>query len=236
MVNENSENLLVEQPTIALFNELGYKTVNAFKGRSQVEPKSMLGRETAEEVVLVRELLKALRRLNPTLPPKALQLASDELTRSRAMLTPEYANYEIYMLLKDGVQVSYVDDEGDDISECVHVIDWKEAKNNDFLLVSQLTIQGDLYTRRPDLLGYVNGLPLVFCELKTSHRRVEDAYHGNLTDYKKLFRSFSGITPSSSSRMVARACSVVSRLTWNNSWSGSALKAKTKRRVSRWKR
>jgi len=87
-MNENSENLLVEQPTIALFNELGYKTVNAFKGRSQVEPKSMLGRETAEEVVLVRELLKALQRLNPTLPLKALQLASAELTRSRAMLTP----------------------------------------------------------------------------------------------------------------------------------------------------
>ena len=76
-MNENSENLLVEQPTIALFSELGYKTVNAFQERYKLGPKSMLGRETTEEVVLVRELSKALQRLNPTLPAKALQLSSD---------------------------------------------------------------------------------------------------------------------------------------------------------------
>lgn len=184
-MNENSENLLIEQPAIVLFAELGYKTVNAFQERYRLGPKSMLGRETTEEVVLVRELRKALQRLNPTLPAKALQLAIDELTRSRAMLTLEYANRELYALLKDGVQVSYVNDEGDDVSESVRVIDWQTPANNDFLLVSQLTIQGEYYTKRPDLLGYVNGLPLIFCELKTSHRRVEDAYNGNLTDYKK---------------------------------------------------
>ncbi len=185
-MNENSENLLIEQPAIALFQELGYKTVNAFGERYKLGPKSLLGRETLEEVVLVRDLRKALQRLNPTLPPVALRLAIDELTRSRAMLTPAYANFEVYQLLKDGVPVKYTDDEGDPIEERVSVIDWKTHTNNDFLLVSQLTIQGDLYTRRPDLIGYVNGLPLIFCELKTSHRRVEDAYHGNLTDYKKF--------------------------------------------------
>ena len=185
-MNENSENLLIEQPTIALFAELGYKTVNAFQEKYRLGPKSLLGRETLDEVVLVRDLRKALQRLNPTLPPDALRLALDELTRSRAMLTPAYANREVYQLLKDGVPVKYTNDDGDPIEERVRVIDWKEHTNNDFLLVSQLTIQGDLYTRRPDLIGFVNGLPLIFCELKTSHRRVEDAYSGNLTDYKKV--------------------------------------------------
>lgn len=185
MANENSENLLIEQPTIALFGELGYRTLNASSERNRLGPKSMLGRETLEEVVLERELAKALQRLNPTLSQEALRLANDELTRSRAMLTIEYASREVYKLLKDGVPVKYVNDEGDEVEELVRVIDWQEPTNNDFLLVSQLTILGELYTRRPDLIGFVNGLPLVFCELKTAHRPVEDAYNDNLTDYKK---------------------------------------------------
>ena len=186
MPNEQSEDLLVEQPAIALFAELGYTTVNAFRERNRLGPRSMLGRETLHEVVLTRELRAALRRLNPTLPDVALALALDELTRSRAVLSIVQANREVYQLLKDGVPVKFTDDAGDERAELVRVIDWRIPAHNTFTLVSQLTIMGDLYTRRPDLIGYVNGLPLVFCELKTAHRRVEDAYNNNLTDYKNV--------------------------------------------------
>src|SRR5437868_1120290 len=71
-----------------------------------------------------------------------------------------------------------------EIDETVCVIDWKTPENNDFLLVSQLWIAGEVHKRRTDLGGFVNGLPLVLVELKTTHKRLENAFHGNLRDYK----------------------------------------------------
>ncbi|MCD4768185.1 MAG: type I restriction endonuclease subunit R, partial [Methanosarcinales archaeon] len=68
--------------------------------------------------------------------------------------------------------------------ETVQVIDWNEPLNNNFFLASQFWVSGDMYKRRADLVGFVNGLPLVFIELKASHRRLEHAYQDNLRDYK----------------------------------------------------
>ena len=78
--------------------------------------------------------------------------------------------------------------EGDDeeeADETVRVIDWNEPANNDFFLASQFWITGDIYKRRADLVGFVNGMPLVFIELKASHSKLEHAYKDNLTDYKR---------------------------------------------------
>jgi hypothetical protein len=86
------------------------------------------------------------------------------------------ANRDVYQLLKDGVKVTYRDPEGEERVDTVRVIDWSQPDNNDFLLVSQLWVTGDMYTRRPDLAGFVNGLPLLFVELKASHRRLVNAY------------------------------------------------------------
>ncbi|GCF08839.1 hypothetical protein KDI_24030 [Dictyobacter arantiisoli] len=143
-----------------------------------------LGRETTSEVVLIPRLRSALQRLNPGLSAAALEQAIEELTRARFDLTPVQANREIYQLFKQGVPVTTINDEDEEVRELVQVFDWRIPSSNDFLLVSQLRISGQLYHRRSDLVGFVNGLPLVFCEFKTSHRRVEDAYHGNLRDYK----------------------------------------------------
>jgi len=66
----------------------------------------------------------------------------------------------------------------------LRVIDWDASRNNDFLLCSQFWVAGDIYTRRPDLVGFVNGLPLVFVELKAPGESVEDAYRHNLQDYR----------------------------------------------------
>src|SRR5207237_9413767 len=68
--------------------------------------------------------------------------------------------------------------------ETVRVIDWDTRTNNDFLLVSQLWVTGQVHTRRPDVVGFVNGIPLVLCEFKASHKSVEDAFNDNVTDYK----------------------------------------------------
>lgn len=111
-------------------------------------------------------------------------LAIEELVRDRSIMSPANANREIYQLFKNGVKVSFQDSENEEIVETVQVIDWNEPLNNNFFLASQFWVSGDMYKRRADLVGFVNGLPLVFIELKASHRRLEHAYQDNLRDYK----------------------------------------------------
>ena len=74
--------------------------------------------------------------------------------------------------------------DGTTLPEKLTVIDWENPENNDFLLVSQLWVHSDLYHRRADLVGFVNGIPLVFIELKASHRNLKHAYDDNLSDYR----------------------------------------------------
>ena len=180
--NPDTEDQLVEQPAIALLREMRWQTVNCFD--ETFGSSGTIGRETRFEVVLVPRLRAALERLNPDLPAAAISAAIDELTRDRSVLSPAAANREIYTLLKGGVNVSIQSDDGGQRNVLAKAIDWDNASNNDFLLASQLWITGEIYTRRADLVGFVNGLPLVFIELKASHRRLEDAYKDNLRDYK----------------------------------------------------
>jgi len=187
-VTPDSEQAL-ENTTLALFAELGWQTVNAYHevyGETPDAPAGgpTLGRATRGEVVLRPRLEAALTRLNPDLPPEALQQAIAELTRDRSAMTLVRANREIYALLKEGVKVAYRGAGGEEQVERVRVIDWADPGNNDFLMVQQFWATGEVYTRRADLVGFVNGLPLLFGELKAHHRRVENAYRQNLRDYK----------------------------------------------------
>jgi type I restriction enzyme R subunit len=182
MLNSFSEDSLIEQPAIALLRQLGWKTANCFD--ETFSANGTLGRETSSEVVLVARLRPVLKSLNPDLPADALDLAILELTRDRSLMGPVHANREIYKLLKDGVEVAYRDQKGAEIVAKVKVIDWDTPANNDFFLASQFWISGDMYKRRADLIGFVNGIPLVFIELKASHKNLKNAYDQNLRDYK----------------------------------------------------
>ena len=173
----------LELETIALFQQLGYTTANCYN--EWISGTSNLGRETRSEVVLISKLQPALEKLNPHLPKPAINLAIDELIRDRNALTLANANREIYHLLKDRVTVTYRNDDGENITENVTVIDWKNPTNNDFFLASQFWITGEMYPRRPDLIGFINGIPLIFIELKASGERVELAYQNNFCDYRK---------------------------------------------------
>ncbi|HAW52082.1 MAG TPA: DEAD/DEAH box helicase, partial [Flavobacteriales bacterium] len=183
-MNLFSEDNLIEQPAIRLFKDgLGWQTVNAYD--ETYGENGSLGREHRGEVVLVSRLRPALVKLNPELPAVALELAITEIIRDRSMLPLVAANQNVYDLIKDGVKVKFKDDEGQQREETVRVIDWEHPTENDFLLTSQFWVTGNIYTRRTDLLGFVNGLPLVFIELKASHRQLEHAYQDNLRDYKE---------------------------------------------------
>lgn len=185
-----SEDSLVEQPAIELFKELGWEATNCY--HETFGANGFLGRETAAEVVLTSHLRPGLAKLNPDLPPEAIESAIERLTRDRSALSPVQANREIYQLLKNGVRVDLPATKRknhEDSVVRVKVIDWENPANNDFFLASQFWITGEMYRRRADLIGFVNGLPLVFIELKKL--RLEDAFENNLRDYKttipKLF-------------------------------------------------
>ena len=178
-----TEDQLVEQPAIGLFEDLGWETVSAAEETFGVS--GTLGRMTKMEAVLAVRLRVALEKLNPSLPPEAITSAIDELTRNRSAMSPAAANREVHELLKQGIKVSVPDKErGGQKTERVRVIDWESPEANDFLLVSQMSIQGPLYLRRPDLIGFVNGLPLVVVELKKPGVPAQQAFTDNLTCYK----------------------------------------------------
>jgi type I restriction enzyme R subunit len=200
-----TEDQLVEQPASGLFAELGWQTVSALE--ETFGATGTLLRETKGEVVLVSRLQAALERLNPALPPEAITAAVDELTRDRSAMSLEAANREVYLLLKEGIKVSVPESDstpgkghtssglrppspqrgegsGGQKTERVRVIDWELPSNNDFLLVSQFSVTGALYTCRPDLVGFVNGLPLVVIEFKKPGVPARVAFDDNITHYK----------------------------------------------------
>ena len=184
MANSFTEDALVEQPAIGLFDALQWNTFSALQ--ETFGTGADLGRDTKGEVVLVARLRTALESLNAGLPPEAIQTAIDELTRDRSAMSLEAANREIYRLLKEGVPVSIPDHEnGGQKPERVQVVHWEEPTKNDFLLVSQFSVVGNLYTCRPDLVGFVNGLPWVVVELKSPGVPARAAFDENLTHYKR---------------------------------------------------
>nr|MBA3353624.1 type I restriction endonuclease subunit R [Blastocatellia bacterium] len=178
-----NEELLIERPAIELGAELGWEKVSGL--HEEFGPRGSLNRETSAEVFLKLRLRRALEALNPTQPGEAISGAVDELTRDRSAMTAAAANQQIYQLLKEGVQVSVAEPQhGGQKTERVRVIDWNNPKANDFLFVSQMTITGPLYTCRPDVIGFVNGLPLVLIEFKKPGVSARAAFDENITSYK----------------------------------------------------
>ena len=189
-----TEDQLIEQPAIGLFAALGWQVALPRphpgplpEGEGVLLDESgMFGRETKGEVVLVERLHAALVKLNAILSAEAINTAIDELTRDRSAMSLEAANREVYQLLKEGIAVSVHDREhGGQKTERLRVIDWQHPENNDFLLVSQFSVTGSLYTCRPDLVGFVNGLPWVVVELKKPGVPARNAFDENLTHYKQ---------------------------------------------------
>ena len=154
-----SEDGLVEQPAIALFDSLGWETEACWDEAfgSDAGGDLAFGRETRNDVVLTSRLREALLKLNKGIPSLILQEAADEMCRDRSSMSDIAANEAIYLLLKDGYVYTSTSDDDEDF--VVRYIDWETVDNNDFLLCSQMSISGEIETRRPDLLGFVNGLP-----------------------------------------------------------------------------
>ncbi len=144
------------------------------------------GRTDKRDVILVDRVREAILRLNEV-PESAVEDAIEQLTARRSSMSMVAANREVTALIRDGAPVEYDDDRGRKQHARVRFIDFDAAEQNTFLAVTQLWIKGIGPAgrfRRPDVLLFVNGIPLVFIELKNSNVNVRDAFDKNLTDYK----------------------------------------------------
>lgn len=182
-MNPFNENNLVEQTVIKLIKELWADPACHIDAYSD-ENDRKLGRPSRKEVVLTKHLRPALRQINHLIEDAVLEMAIEELTRSRNHLSLVQANHDVYKLLRDGASITLANIQGISKTEVVRFFDFETPKNNHFLIVSQLWVEGDMYTRRPDIVLFVNGIPLVLLELKASHKSLVDAHRDNLRDYK----------------------------------------------------
>jgi len=183
MSYEYSEDALVEAATQEGLEALGWKVVYAWQKETFGE-NGLLGRANKSEVILKRYLRQALEELNPNLPTVAYAHAIDQITEKAADKTLGQINKEKHELLTKGVQVSYRNDKGEMETKRLRVFNFDNALKNEFLAVRQFEVVGELYNRRPDVVGFVNGIPLVFFELKAHHTDLASAYNDNLKDYK----------------------------------------------------
>jgi type I restriction enzyme R subunit len=175
---------MIEQATIKLLVEsYGYDTMNCFTSERETLFDGT-GRANKKQVVLPNILFNKLCDINPTIPLATIKSVAESLQytpHTADLMTINCANYN---LLRTGITVKY-EVNGKQESNTLNIINYKEPLKNNFTVVSQMWIKGEVHWRRPDLIIFVNGLPLVFIELKNSNILVKNAYDKNLTDYLK---------------------------------------------------
>lgn len=184
MIGTYSEDQLVQATTAEyLEQQLGWRSVYAYN-QEDFGPNSLLGRASDREVVLERTLREKLTEFNPGLPVEAYDDAIRQITEYEASGNITSINEEKYDLLRDGVQVAFTDSDGQRTKERLRVFSFDDPTKNDFLCVRELWVRGDLYRRRADIVGFVNGIPLLFVECKNVNRSLKAAFEENFSDYK----------------------------------------------------
>lgn len=184
MSREYSEDGLVQKTTIDYFKyNLDWNTAYAYN-TEKLGVNGSFGRKTEKEVVLVKYLKPSLKELNPNLPEQAYDNAIEKIVENNISKSLIDMNKEKYKMFRDGVKVEFKDKDGKIREEKLQIFNFKDPSKNHFLAVRELWIQGNLYRRRADIVGFVNGIPLLFIELKNVHKDIKNAYEQNLTDYR----------------------------------------------------
>lgn len=183
MAHDYSENILVQESAgNLLHDELGWDVVFAYN-QEVLGKDGTLGRTTYRDVILTRYLEKALRRLNPWLTDSQLTEAMAKFMSYSVTNSLMQINEDKFKMIRDGIEVSDVRPGHGDSTITARLIDFNNPDNNHFLAVKEMKIHGSLYRRRTDIVGFVNGIPLLFVELKATNVDVENAYINNYTDY-----------------------------------------------------
>lgn len=188
MPNFLSEDAIEQAMVQRLQHLYGYDVLDCYTS-DPADMQDGSGRADKREVILRERLKDAVLRLNPDIPEAAIEQALDQVCDRRQAMALMAANRELDGLIRDGVRVEFKDAQGRPRKERVRLLDFEKPANNHFLAVTQLWIQSTgaaakAAWRRPDILLYINGLPLVFIELKNSNVKLRSAYDDNLTNYK----------------------------------------------------
>ena len=184
MSHDYSENILVQVSAgDFLQDELGWDVIFAYNTEVLGE-NGTLGRKEYKEILLTRYFREALLRLNPWITPAQIEEAQRILESHLSTASLLQINEEKYFLIRDGIPVTVKRPDGKSETRNAQVIDFFEPENNYFLAVREIKIHGDIYRRRTDIVGFVNGIPLLFVELKATSVDVRDAYDDNYTDYQ----------------------------------------------------
>ncbi|KAF1677747.1 DEAD/DEAH box helicase [Staphylococcus hominis] len=172
----------LEQVALEWLQSLGYD----YKKGNEISVTGLAPeRKSDKDVVLHERLEKALRKINSDIHPHFIEKAIHELTLEKSPNLLEN-NLTFHENLINGIEIEDYDDEGQSIVEIVKIVDFEHPQNNDFLAVNQFTVVNGDYTKRPDIVLFINGLPIVVIELKNSTNEtvgVEDGYH-QLETYK----------------------------------------------------
>ena len=183
MAKDYSEDQLIQKSTADFMEqELGWKSVYAFD-QETLGVNGTLGRNSYHEVLLTRHFTKALKALNPWLTDKQLQECVERMTEHMSSQTLMQINEQKYQLIRDGIPVTRIKPNGESEEVRAKVIDFASPEKNEFLCVRELQVHGALYRRRADIVGFVNGIPLLFMELKNHDVEVIDAFNKNYRDY-----------------------------------------------------
>ena len=183
MSHDYSENILVQESAGHLLqNELGWEVAYAYNTEVLGKDGSF-GRSSYKEILLSRYFRAALKRLNSWITDAQIDEAQKKLESRMSTASLLQINEEKYFLIRDGIPVTVKQPGGKIETKRAMVIDFQNPENNTFLAIKELKIHGELYRRRTDIVGFVNGIPLLFVELKRTTVDVQAAYVDNYSDY-----------------------------------------------------
>ncbi|MBR5117026.1 MAG: type I restriction endonuclease subunit R [Muribaculaceae bacterium] len=183
MAKDFSEDILIQKSAADLMeNELGWESVYAFDSEV-LGLNGTLGRRSYHDVLLTGRFSRALKSLNPWMTDVQVTEATERMTEYMSSQTLMQINEQKYHLIRDGIPVTRTKPTGETEEARARVIDFGSPEKNDFLCVRELWVYGAVYHRRADIVGFVNGLPLLFIELKNHDVAVEDAFNKNYRDY-----------------------------------------------------
>lgn len=183
MSYDYSENILVQESAGNLLrDELGWDVQFAYNTET-LGKDGTFGRTSYNEILLFRYFKKALKEFNPWINDSQISEAQKILEQRLSTSSLLQINEEKYFLIRDGIPVTVKKPHGQTETKKATVIDFQNPEKNYFLAIKELKIHGDLYRRRTDIVGFVNGIPLLFVELKKNTVDVQNAYDDNYTDY-----------------------------------------------------
>lgn len=183
MSYDYSENILVQESAGNLLrDELGWDVKFAYNTEVLGEDGTF-GRKSYKEILLVRYFRAALKKLNSWINEDQISEAQKLMETRLSTASLLQVNEDKYYLIRDGIPVTVKRPDGRQEIKKAAVIDFQNPQNNYFLAIKELKIHGELYRRRTDIVGFVNGIPLLFVELKKNTVDVRNAYDDNYTDY-----------------------------------------------------